>query len=244
MAIPTDCTSAPTLLEMLFRGGSCEENVFSQNIEPLSCVDQNQGPPKQGSQEPAYIRALDVTTNEVLFAGTVLEGDVYDIASSSGGELVNNIAIDIFSDDTMQTPLQSVIFDASCSDGNDSPLLNVFGANQVVKYVNAAQGTVSALVATELPDMTFDIELSIANADDGTITMNELDVRSNVLPTLVSFPVSGAKITSQSPLELKFQAPFNPSLPEAEVIVHGEGVSQDGTACEFADYATFPINMQ
>lgn len=237
------CVQAPNQLGMLFRGGSCEENAFTQSIQPLTCVDYNGGPPKLASNQTAFIRALDETNNEIVFQGTVREGDVYNIISSNGEALGSNLVIDIFADGTQQTPLQSVTFEVTCSSAaepnNNTPLLNVFGASQIVNFANDVQGTVSAFAEVQVPDMTFNIELSSTKK----ITLQELSVRTNVEPSsLEEFPaVAGSVISTADPLQVSFQLPFNAGVSSVDNIVRGVGVTEDGEQCMFTSFESFPV---
>jgi hypothetical protein len=233
------CTQAPSLLEMLFRGGSCEENAFTQSIMPLSCIDYNGGPPKLASNQPAFIRSFDETNNEIVFQGTVREGDLYNIVSSNGGTLGNKLAIDIFADSTQQTLLQSVAFELSCTEPNSMPLMNVFGASQIVGFANSAQGVVSAFAEVQVPDIIISIELT----STGKFTLQELSVRTNLGPSSHhEFPaVVSSVISAADPLEVSFQLPFNAGATSVDNIVRGTGVTVDGESCMFATFESFPI---
>jgi hypothetical protein len=239
------CVQAPNQLGMLFRGGSCEENAFTQPIMPITCVDYNGGPPKLASNETAFIRARDETNNEIVFQGTVREGDVYNITTSNGEALGSMLTIDIFADDSQQTPLQSVTFEVTCSSvdepTNATPLLNVFGASQIINFSNDVQGTVSAFAAVQVPDMTFNIELSSTE----TVTLQELTVRTNVEPSsLEKFPtVTGSVISIADPLQVSFQLPFNSGVSSVDNIVRGVGVTKDGEECLFTSFESFPVTV-
>jgi hypothetical protein len=235
------CTQAPNLLEMLFRGGSCEENSFTQSIMPLSCIDYNGGPPKLASNQNAFIRAFDETNNAIVFQGTVREGDSYNIVNSNGGALGSKLAIDIFADSTQQTLLQSVTFELSCAEPNSMPLMNVFGASQIVGFANNEQGVISAFAAVQAPDITIGIELS----STGKFTLHELSVRTNLEPSSnKEFPdVAGSVISAAGPLEVSFQLPFNAGASSVDSIVRGEGVTEDGEPCMFAAFESFPVML-
>jgi hypothetical protein len=230
------CDQPPTLLGMLFRGGTCEENVFeTQLTEPLSCIDYNDGPPKQGSNEAVYIRVLDETNKEVLFEGTVHEGSVYNISNSNDSiPMGSKLEIVIFTDSTLQTPLQSATFEVTCGSSADETLMfSVFGSSQIVTIANDAQETISA----DTPDLTIDIELS--NTGTSAITVQELYVRNSLGIT----GVTGRHVLGPSnKVQVSFELPF-PASGESSVdnIVTGVGVMENGESCRFASFESFPI---
>ena len=85
---------------MLFRGGNCSENNFTQPIDRVVCTDfpQNGQVPKTGSNETAYIIALGKDDNP-YFSGVVREGDVY-YPYNGGDKLDADQTIEIYPPDT------------------------------------------------------------------------------------------------------------------------------------------------
>lgn len=243
------CDQPPTLLGMLFRGGTCEGNVYeTQPTQPLSCIDYNDGPPKQGSNEAAYIRVLDERNKEVIFEGTVHEGSVYNISNINNNRpLGSTLAIVIFADSTLQTPLQSATFEVACGssagdESTNSLMFNVFGSSQIVASANDARETASAFT----PDLTIDIELS--NTGSSAFTLQELYVRNS----LTTEPLLNGTVTdvtghefgghSEDRVQVSFELPFPASgVSSVDNIVTGVGVMENGESCRFASFASFPI---
>jgi hypothetical protein len=238
---------APNKVGMLFRGGSCEENVYTtQAKEPLSCIDYGEGPPKQGSNETVYIRVLDETNSEVTFEGTVREGSVYNVSSSKNdGPLGSKMHIVIFADSTLQTPLQSATFEVTCTDEpTNSLLFNVFGSSQIVTIGNEhAQETVALTL-----DVTIGVELS--STGSSAIILQELYVRNSLatepllngtVAGLTDIVVGGSSGVDDQ-IEVSFRLPF-PARGESSIdtIVTGVGVTEDGELCRFAGFKSFPI---
>ena len=239
------CEGRPSMFGMLFRGGSCDENNFTQPIDRVECADFNGGPPKTGTNESAYVVALGKDQETVVFAGMVNEGSVYYLYNG-GDKLDADQTINIYSDETQTTLLQSVTFHASCS----QPLVlkNVFGASQIVQFANEDQGNVSCFLATEV-SYQISVPIDLPEGED-SIIIRELTVRTNYTnPAFIDLSpmINGTVLTQNSPpLEVSFEATLNLAIPQAyETILTVTGeASNSGQICRGADYSIFfaPLN--
>jgi hypothetical protein len=240
------CEERPTMFGMLYRGGNCDENNFTQPDDKVSCADFNGGPPKMGSNATSYIEYFGKDITEPpFFTGTVQEGDVFYLYN--GGEKLDaDFNFNIYTDSSKGTLLQSAFFHASCS----QPLVlkNVFGATQVVQFANSLQGNVSCFIATEV-SYTITIPVSLPPGED-TLIIRELSIRTNYTnPAFIDFSaaVNGTEIgPGTQPLEVSIEATLNLAVPQAYetiLIVSGE-TAGSGQICRGADYGVFfaPIN--
>jgi hypothetical protein len=240
------CEERPTMFGMLYRGGNCDENNFSQPDDKVSCADFNGGPPKMGSNATSYIEYFGKDVDEApFFTGTVREGDVFYLYN--GGERLDaDFNFNIYTDESKGTLLQSAFFHASCS----QPLVlkNVFGATQVVQFANSLQGNVSCFLTTEVTYM-ISVPVDLPEGED-SIIIRELTIRTNYTnPAFIDLTpmINGTVIGPDSPpLEVSFEATLNLAIPQAyETIltITGETVNS-GQICRGADYSVFfaPVN--
>jgi hypothetical protein len=226
---------------MLYRGGNCDENNFSQPDDKVACADFNGGPPKMGSNATSYIEYFGKDVDDgPFFTGTVREGDVFYLYN--GGERLDaDFNFFIYTDTSKSTLLQQAFFHASCS----QPLVlkNVFGATQVVQFANSIQGNVSCFQTTEV-SYSISIPLSLPAGED-SLTINELNIRTNYTdPAFIDFGpmVAGTVLSPTSPpLEVSFEATINLAIPQAyETILFVSGTTLNtGALCEGADYQIF-----
>ena len=185
-----NCTDRPFLVGMLFRGGDCSENNFTQPIDRVTCGDfpQNGEVPKLGSNETVFIRANADPKDEIggtggddetlLFEGLVTEGSVYFLYDN-GEDMPADTQIRIYPAEGPQNPstiLQDVRFHASCS----QPLLlkNVFGSHQLVQFENVPQGNVSCF-ASITSDYRITIPINGLPTGDDVLEITRATIRTN-----------------------------------------------------------------
>ena len=178
------------------------------------------------------------------FEGTVHEGTVYNVSNRQNDRpLGTKLAIVIFADNTLQTPLQSATFEVTCT--TNSLLFNVFGSSQIVTIDNEPAQEAAALT----PDLTIGVELS--SRFSSTIILKELHVRNSVatepllngtVAGLTDSVIGGSSSGVDDQIEVSFRLPFPAGGESAiDTIVTGVGVSEDGELCTFAGFASFPI---
>jgi len=168
-----ECSDRSTSLSMKYLGGSCSESFNMQTIE---CTDTASGPDMTNS---VYIEVADSQDDALLFSGSVDINGFFTIADG-GDELGGAVKITVYDDEASRNVLQVVEFDPSC--GSSLGINNVFGASQVVGWINSAQGVIDS-TATE----TFTFNYTISN--EGTVGAN--------LQTLVSNFTEGSFAFSQ-----------------------------------------------
>ena len=103
---------------------------------------------------------------------------------NGGDKLDADQTINIYSDASQGTLLQSVTFHASCS----QPLVlkNVFGASQIVQFANEDQGNVSCFIANEV-SYTISVPVDLPPGED-SIIIRELNIRTNYTdPAFIDF---------------------------------------------------------
>jgi hypothetical protein len=187
------CEERPFRIGLLFRGGDCSENNFSQPLDRVSCADfpQNGAVPKLGTGGSVYIRAnadpkdgnLGGTGGdslESIFEGVVAEGSIYYMFAGGNRMPADTQILFLLADGPQDssTVLQDVRFDASCS----QPFLlnNIFGSHQLISFENQLQGNVT-LFAAATTDFNISIPitgLNIGSGDD-ILTISAATIRTN-----------------------------------------------------------------
>ncbi|KAL7568000.1 hypothetical protein ACA910_004586 [Epithemia clementina (nom. ined.)] len=200
------CEQRPFLVGMLFRGGNCSENNFTQPIDRVTCSDfpQNGEVPKLGTNGEVYIRANkdpddgDGDSESPLFEGIVSEGSVY-FMYDGGENLPADTQIRIWPSTgprDSSTILQDVRFHASCS----QPLLlkNVFGSHQLVQFENELQGNVSCFSATST-NVRITIPIEALPEGDDILRVFNATIRTNYTDPLVTIlePIVGQLICTE-----------------------------------------------
>lgn len=192
---------------MLFRGGDCSENNFSQPITKVNCTDypQNGDVPKNRSNQTAYIVATAVKDPTIIvFQGYAREGSVFFLYNG-GVKLPADTRIQTFAPPAEPGPplgqlpntpiLQSVDFHASCS--QPFVLKNVFGAYQLVQFQNPEQGNVSCFSATEL-DYNVSVPIKLPSGEDTIIIQSAQLVTNYTSPRVVILPLTGTRLCSEA----------------------------------------------
>ena len=254
-----DCEDRPTMFGMLFRGGSCDQNNFSQPITDVTCDDfpENGDIPQLGSNETAYIVAVIgegqwINGSNTLFQGYVREGSVYFLYDG-GNRLPADTRIQVYKPPPPPGPppgfvppasllLQQVDFHASCS--QPFVLKNVFGANQLVQFQNRKQGNVSCFSATEL-DYNISVPISLPSGEE-VIMINSAQIITNYTnPRFVILPLNGTLLCppeiasnpnnpcNTSQIEINFEVFLNLAIPQAystTMIVVGQTLNS-GQVC-------------
>ena len=200
-----NCTDRPFMIGMLFRGGDCAENNFSQPISEVMCTDflNNGQVPKLGSNEAVYIRANrdpgggDGDDETSIFDGVVTEGSVY-FMFDNGRDLPADTQIRVYPAEGPRNPntiLQDVRFHASCSE----PLLlkNIFGSHQLVQFENLQQGNVSCFASAET-NYRITIPIEALPAGEDTLLVFNATIRTNYTnPPVTILPIVGSLICTE-----------------------------------------------
>ncbi|KAL7567985.1 hypothetical protein ACA910_004571 [Epithemia clementina (nom. ined.)] len=232
------CEERPTLIGMLFRGGNCSQNNFSQPLTKVTCVDFNQQAPPLGSNATVFIRAnadpkdglpggTGGDSETLLFEGLVTEGSVFYMYDG-GNRLPADTQIRMWpatGPRDSSTILQDVRFHASCS----QPFLlnNVFGSYQFVMFQNELQGNVT-LFLSQTSDFDISIPINGLPTGDTILTIFNATIRTNYTdpPVSILTPLIGQKLCSPevaadptndcntSTVEVEFDTTLNLAQPQ------------------------------
>ncbi|KAL7567993.1 hypothetical protein ACA910_004579 [Epithemia clementina (nom. ined.)] len=232
------CEERPTLIGMLFRGGNCSQNNFSQPLTKVTCVDFNQQAPPLGSNVTVYVRAnadpkdglpggTGGDSETLLFEGLVTEGSVFYMYDG-GNRLPADTQLRMWpatGPRDSSTILQDVRFHASCS----QPFLlnNVFGSYQFVMFQNELQGNVT-LFLSQTSDFDISIPINGLPTGDTILTIFNATIRTNYTdpPVSILTPLIGQKLCSPevaadptndcttSTVEVEFDTTLNLAQPQ------------------------------
>eukprot|EP00539_Tryblionella_compressa_P000645 CAMPEP_0178741446 /NCGR_PEP_ID=MMETSP0744-20121128/5143_1 /TAXON_ID=913974 /ORGANISM="Nitzschia punctata, Strain CCMP561" /LENGTH=947 /DNA_ID=CAMNT_0020394317 /DNA_START=119 /DNA_END=2962 /DNA_ORIENTATION=- len=185
-----NCQGRPTIVTFRYNGGDCSQSDNLQDRQKFDCFDveppEGSGPPPTGAGIEAYILATTLQGEDVYFEGfveigktfTLNEGLEYDklsadmnitvydpMGSEDPGEIVNQANM-----------MQTMFLHLSCS--QPLFLLDRFGAQQVVEWVEDDGRVVSTQVATTSGDLELSLNTTGVDGEEG-IRLLETNIISN-----------------------------------------------------------------
>jgi hypothetical protein len=177
------CSGSPRLFEMVYHGGRCPASQAGTSL----CSDFNSGPPPQGSKTEVYISITDVSSIDILYAGTRKSGQDFYIFNEWQTLPVQG-KIEIYNNVSRAELLQVATIDMTCLDPN--VIYKTVGASQITGFDTPSNGRVSVLSSRSPPakvTVTISAESSTTNNDanqpssSSYLKMTSLSVSNGVI---------------------------------------------------------------
>jgi hypothetical protein len=220
----------------LYNGGDCSQSYTVMGSDKFGCTDIGSGPPTQeGVESYIVVTALD-DTSIVYHAGNVPVGSIYYL-SDNGQRFVADQNITIYASEGGPM-LQTLYYHSSCS--QNLFLLDVFGASQLVEWINEEQGLVSVFA-----NASFDLAITIPFTIVGTeLTVTELFSITTFGVYNLTDEVYGMRLQPGSTITADFQVTIDLSTPQTYTFLTTiAGVTDLGVECRGVDFYNFTAGV-
>lgn len=230
VAPKTQCVDdPPTLLEMRYNGGSCEQKDNIQSSQYM-CNEPLFGPPTTGS---VYVEIHN--EGKPCFSGMVNVGDI--ITVSDGGRTLSRFTYVNIYDEPEGSLYQSITIITDCSDSDPLRLQDMFGSLQLTSFENEEQGFVGSVKNAFL-------SFTIQNVgDEEGVYLRSLVSRTNQDFTIDLTDEVRAKGEIRPDETLVFSSPFVVDMSTGQVdYIFRTMVSistEDGDECQSFDAFSF-----
>jgi hypothetical protein len=164
------CQQTPLTTTLLYNGGDCSQNDYSDDVVEFTCQDGANSSPPTEEGDVSFIVVTDAQDLGILYhEDWVRVGTDYVLGSTDQVIMEYGLHIQIYDSDDKSNLLQDVVYVASlCS--SELEMFTRFGASQIISFTNQAQGIVSPFAS-----FSYDVSLHVSISMTGTAESASLE---------------------------------------------------------------------